>query len=307
MSVARDVTNKRHGKHINFYYTSKHFPAVSITSAYCDLNCRHCRRKLLEGLTPATSPEKFINLCEKLSNSGAKGVLITGGCLSDGKVPIARFLDAIDKVKKRTNLILIAHTGLMNFNEARRLVDAGLDGVALDVVGSPETTKAIYGIEINPDDYVDSLKALAKAGMPIISPHVCVGLHFGKLKGELESLKIISSIRPTTVVITALMPLRGTPLENVKPSPNDVAKVIAIAKLIFPDVPLALGCARSKGTDRELIDELAIHAGITNIAIPTKKAIEAALSLKMEMKSYAACCAIPSIPSLKLPLSEARD
>ena len=303
-NVARNVANKHHGKHINFYYTSKYFPSVSITGIYCALNCKHCQRKLLKGLIPATTPKRFVKICEMLASLGAKGVLISGGYLMNGKLPIDKFSDAIAEVKKKTSLILIAHTGLLDFNEAKKLVDAGLDGAAVDIVGSSQTTKAIYGIEIKPKKYAYTLKALERAKAPIISPHVCVGLHFGELKSELESLRIISRVKPTTIVIIALMPLRGTPMENVKPSPTDVAKVIAIAKLMFPDVPITLGCARSKGTDRELIDELAIRAGITNIAIPTKRAIEAALSLKMEIQCYSACCAVPPLPSLRIPLSE---
>jgi len=303
-NVARNVANKHHGKHINFYYTSKYFPSVSITSVYCALNCKHCQKKLLKGLIPATTPKKFVKICEKLVSLGAKGVLISGGYLTNGKVPIGKFSDAIIEVKRKTSLILIAHTGLLDFDEARKLVDAGLDGVAIDIVGSSQTTKAIYGIEIKPKNYVYTLKALERANTPIISPHICVGLHFGELKSELESLSIISRVKPTTIVVIALMPLKGTPLENVKPSPTDVAKVIAIAKLMFPDVPLTLGCARSKGTDRELIDELAIRAGVTNIAIPTKRAIETALSLKMAIRCYSACCAVPPLPSLGIPLSE---
>jgi len=303
-SVARSVANRHHGRRINFFCTSKYFPSISITGIYCALNCKHCQKKLLKGLIPATSPKRFVKICEKLASLGAKGVLISGGYLMNGKLPVDKFSDAIVKVKKKTSLILIAHTGLLDFNEAKKLVDAGLDGAAVDIVGSRQTTKAIYGIEIKPKKYVCTLKALERAKTPIISPHVCVGLHFGELKGELESLRIISRIKPTTIVIIALMPLRGTPLENVKTSPTDVAKVIAIAKLMFPDVPLTLGCARSKGTDRELIDELAIRAGITNIAIPTKRAIETAHSLKMENEYYSACCAVPPLPSLRIPLSE---
>jgi len=303
-NVTRNVADKHHGKRINFYYTSKYFPSVSITGTRCALNCKHCQKKLLKGLIPAVTPKRFVKICERLASLGAKGALISGGYSMNGKLPIDKFLDAIAEVKEKTSLILIAHTGLLDFDEAKKLVDAGLDGAAVDIVGSSRTTKAIYGIEINPENYAYTLENLEKAKTPIISPHVCVGLHFGELRSELESLRIISRVKPTTIVIIALMPLRGTPLENVKPSATDVAKVIAIAKLMFPDVPVSLGCARSKGTDRELIDELAIQAGVTNIAIPTKRAIETALSLKMEIQCYSACCAVPPLSTLRIPLSE---
>ena len=304
MAITRAVSDLQMGRKINFYYTSHYFPAISVTGSECALRCKHCETKLLQNLTAASSPQKLVEICEKLANKGAKGVLVTGGCLSNGKVPVSRFLDSIALVKKKTNLIVIAHTGILDFEEAKNLVSAGLDGAAVDVVGLPETTKAVYGIEIKPEDYVGTLEALEKAEMPIISPHVCVGLNFGNLKHELASLKIISGVKPTTVVITALMPLRGTPMEKVHVNAFDVVKIVSVARLMFPNVPITLGCARSKGADRALIEKLAIQAGITNIATPSNFALKHAESLGLTTECYAACCAVPPASSLKLTSRE---
>lgn len=304
MTIARAVSDLQMGRKINFYYTSHYFPAISVTGSECALRCKHCETKLLQNLTAASSPQKFVEICEKLASKGAKGVLVTGGCLLNGKVPLSGFLDSISLVKKKTNLIVIAHTGILGFDEARNLVAAGLDGAAVDVVGSAETTKAVYGIKLEPKDYAGTLKALERAEMPIISPHVCVGLNFGNLSHELASLEIISSIKPTTVVITALMPLRGTPMQEVRVNPFDVVKVVAVSRLMFPNVPVTLGCAESKGDDRALIDKLAIQAGVTNIAIPSDLTLEYVKTLGLKAESYAACCAVPPAPPLRLTALE---
>lgn len=79
----------------------------------------------------------------------------------------------------------------------------------------------------------------------------------------------MSVIKPTTLVFIVLTPLLDTPMENVRVSLMDVAKVITIAKLMFPNVPLTLGCIRAKGTERGLIEKMAIQAGITNVAVPS--------------------------------------
>ncbi|MGA2682506.1 MAG: radical SAM protein [Candidatus Bathyarchaeia archaeon] len=303
-ATTRALSDKQMGRKINFYYTSRYFPALSVTGSECALRCKHCQTKLLQNLTAAPSPTKLVEICEKLAKKGAKGVLITGGCLPSGKVPLGNFLDAISSVKKKTNLIVIAHTGIVDFQEAEKLASTGLDGAAVDVVGSPETTKAVYGIEIKPKTYTRTLKALEKAKIPIISPHVCVGLNFGNLKHELTSLEIISGIKPTTVVITALMPLRGTPLEKVTVNPYDVAKVVSVSRLMFPNVPITLGCARSKGADRALIEKLAIQAGVTSIATPSDFALKQSESIGLTTESYAVCCAVPPASYLRLTSTE---
>jgi uncharacterized radical SAM superfamily protein len=242
----------------------------------------------------------LIKKCLKLSEQGAKGVLLTGGCTKNGKVPVNNFLEAINQIKQNTSLVVIAHTGILTLDEARKLVAANVDGAAVDVVGLEETTKEVYGVKIPPEKYLETLKALQQAKMPIISPHVCVGLNFGIMKHELASLKLIQQINPTTVVITAIMPLRGTPMEAVKVVALDVVKVVAIAKLMFPHSTVTLGCARSKGSDRQLIESLSIQAGINAIAVPSEKTVKQAESMGLEIQGYSACCGVPPLESLKL-------
>jgi hypothetical protein len=284
---------ERIGKHLNFYFTGRHFPPISVTGNSCALKCKHCGRLLLNKLFWAKNNQEVIDLCKKFEEKGAVGCLLTGGCRPDGTVPIDEFTPAIKEVKEKTHLTLIAHTGLISPLTARELKKAGLDGVSLDVVGRPGTSEEVYGIRIEPEKYRESLIALEMAGFDVISPHVCVGLEYGRLGHELKALDIISSISPTTVEIIALMPLRGTPMRNIKPDPLDVAKVIAIAQLMFPTTPITLGCAHSKGKDRALIDELAIKAGVTSIALPTPRAEKIAKDYGYKINRQNTCCAVP--------------
>jgi biotin synthase len=248
---------------------------------------------MLEGVHHAKSSNEIVEMARGFEKKGAKGCLITGGCRKDGTVPIDEHLDAIEKIKKETSLFLLAHTGIIDKRAARALKDAGLDGVSLDIVGNAEIAKKIYGIEIAPEKYRKSLIALEEAGFAVISPHVCVGLDFGKPSHEIEALEIISSIKPTTIEIIALMPLRGTPMENSKPNPIDVAKTIVIAQLYFPETPITLGCAHSKGNDRAKIEELALRAGATSIALPAPKTEDIAKKMGYSVRKIETCCAIP--------------
>ena len=122
-------------------------------------------------------------------------------------------------------------------------------------------------------------------------PHVLVGLHYGRLKGELHALKMIANYEPLAVVVIAFMPIRGTVMEKVAPpAPSVIAKVIVAARLMMPSVPLALGCMRPKGAHRAETDVLAIKAGINAIAFPSKKAIKLAESLGYEVSFSSLCC-----------------
>jgi len=292
IAQAKEISEKRFGKEINFYYTGADFPAVSVTGSSCALDCRHCKKKLIERLPPAKTPQDLLETCISLWKKGAAGVLITGGCTAEGKVPLAGFLGAVKKIKQETRMKVIVHTGLVDYGEAREIKEAGIDGVCVDVVGSPETTREIYNIEIAPYDYLRTLKALQEAGIRNISPHVCVGLHFGRLHHELAALEIISSIKPSNVVIIGLTDIVGTPMEDIKINPHDFLKVLCNARLMFPESYVSLGCARGKGCIREEIDRLSVRAGVNNIALPTQAAYDEARKLGLTIREHKACCAL---------------
>jgi len=263
------------------YYKTSHycsspddFPTISVTGKGCALKCKHCGGKVLETMYPATTPEKLFDLCRKLRKHGTLGCLISGGCLQDGSVPIGKFVDAIGMVKRELGLTVFVHTGIIDFDTAEALKKAGVNSALIDIIGSDETIREIYNMNVTVKNYENSLKALNNAGISFV-PHVIVGLHHGELKGELTALKIVSKTKPSALVIIAFMPIRGTKMETTRPpKPIDIARVIVIAKLMFSETPLVLGCMRPRGKHRTETDVLAIKAGVNGIAFPSEKAIE---------------------------------
>jgi uncharacterized radical SAM superfamily protein len=129
------------------------------------------------------------------------------------------------------------------------------------------------------------------AGLNIV-PHVIVGLHDGKLKSELDSLKTVASADPSALVVIAFMSIHGTAMAKVKPpQPADIAKVCATARLMFPKTPLVLGCVRPKGKNRAETDILSLKAGVDGIAFPSEEAIEYAKQQGYAISFSSHCCA----------------
>ncbi len=273
-----------------FHSAPAAFPSISITGRFCALKCKHCYGKVLNTMLPAVNPEQLVKLCKQLKRKGAIGCLISGGCLPDGSVPLGRFLGAIAKVKKDLGLTVVVHTGVIELSMAEKLREAGVDAALIDVIGSDETIKEIYQLNMKVQDFDTSLKALQESGIPYV-PHVLVGLHYGKLKGEFKALQMISKYRPSAVIIIALMPIHGTPMKDASPpTATDIAKVLAMTRLMMPGTPLVLGCMRPKGETREEIDVLAVKAGANAIAFPAEKAINMAESLGLEITFSSLCC-----------------
>ena len=276
----------------NKYFRSPHnvFPSISITGSSCALKCKHCNGKVLDTMVPAMTPEKLFNVCAKLENDGAVGCLISGGCLLDGSVPLDNYIDAIARIKRELGLTVVVHTGVIDFSTAKRLKEAGVDAALIDIIGSDETIREVYHLDVSVEDYERSLQAFHESGIPFV-PHVLAGLHYGELKGELEALKMVAKYSPSAVIIISFMPIRGTPMENViPPEPEEIARILVSARLFMPETPLVLGCMRPKGAHRKRTDSLAVRAGVDGIAFPDEEAIQLAESMNLETSFSSLCC-----------------
>ena len=291
-------------RHIRFYapsftyYKTKHycssptsFPTISVTGTSCALNCKHCGGKVLETMHPALTPQELFDLASKLKRDGAVGCLVSGGCLPDGSVPLGGFVSVLGRIKRELCLTVFVHTGIIDLETAMGLKEAGVDAALIDVIGSAETVEKVYNLKVAVQDYEDSLKALDQSGLSFV-PHIIVGLNEGKLDGELEALKMISQVNPSALVIIAFMPIHGTEMAKTPPpKPADIAKVSALARLMFPQTPLVLGCMRPKGAVRNLTDVLALKAGVDAVAFPSEAAIEYAKGNGYQISFSSYCCA----------------
>ena len=266
------------------------FPSISVTGGFCALKCKHCGGKVLNTMTPALTPKQFIQICTEIKEKGGIGCLISGGCLPNGSVPLGKFVDAIAEVKRKLGLTVVVHTGVVNFDMAQRLKEAGVDAALLDIIGSDETIKEIYQLNVHVSDYDKSLSALHRSGIPLV-PHILVGLHYGALQGEFQALQMLSKYSPSAVIVIALMPIKGTAMQDVSPpTPQDITKVLVMTRLMLPKTPLVLGCMRPKGKHRWETDTLAIEAGVNAMAFPDEKAIQLAESMRLETTFSSLCC-----------------
>ncbi len=266
------------------------FPTVSVTGNACNLNCKHCGGKILQTMYAAKTPQKLKSLCLKLKYEGAKGVLVSGGCLPDGSVPLGEFTGALAEAK-RLGLTVFVHTGILVEEAAAQLKAAGVDAALIDIIGNNDTIREVYNLKTTTSMYEQSLEALSKVGLPFV-PHIVAGLHHGQLLGELAALKMAASYKPSAVVIVSFMPIRGTIMEKTKPpTPIDIAKTVAAARAAFSNLPVVLGCMRPKGTNRSETDVLALKAGVDGVAFPSEEAIRYAKENGYAIAFSHFCCA----------------
>lgn len=274
-------------------YPHPKFPTISITGDKCALNCKHCGGHYLQNMLACLTPDILHKTCLELASNGVHGVLLSGGYNEDGYVPLAPFLDTIERLKNDTGLFLSAHTGLVPNWLARELGRAGVDLADFDLIGDDKTIKLVLGIDRTVEDYRTAMKALRRS-LPHVVPHICIGLHAGELRGEFRALDIASEIKPSTIVLLVLTPTTGTDFAPLTaPPPEVVEKVVAEARLKFPTAQLALGCMRPRGPHRVEIELAALRAGVDRMELPSRETTEAARDMGLKIKRLDACCAVP--------------
>lgn len=269
----------------------KAFLTMSVTGNACGLMCDHCGTRVLEGMIPVKSPARFAEMGAQIVSAGAQGVLVSGGCLDDGSVPLDRFLDDIGRLKER-GLRVLVHTGIVRRSIAQGLRRAGVDQILLDIIGDNDTIRDVYHLDRTTSDYREALAILQEEGLTAV-PHVVVGLHYGEIRGEYHALEMIRDEGAQQVVIVVLQPIPGTAMAHVQSVPaSEVGRVLAAARILMPDIPLSLGCAKPPGPEKRLMEQYAVDVGVQSIAYPLPDTVRYAEQNNYDVRYHEQCCSI---------------
>lgn len=296
---ARRISWERKGRRITFFLpgmfvqngVSGRYPALSLTGDRCELMCEHCRGSLLEPMIAAESPGALIETCLELERRGHPGVLISGGCNAQGALPWGEFLSAIQRVKETTRLFISAHATFIDQRDAMGLKQAGVDQALVDLIGDDDLLRRIYHVPFGTERIVAALEALVAADIPI-APHIVCGLDGGRMVGEQRALDLVARFRLEQLIVLAFMGLPNTPLhETEPPAPEEVAELIARARLQMPDLLISLGCARPRNGSP--VDVLAVDAGVNRLALPSQEALARARHYGLAVSYQRSCCSIP--------------
>ena len=291
------MTRIMNKKIFKIFNPGKDFPAISLSSSKCELNCAHCGGKYLHQMLPVNSPAELWKVAQRLEATRAKGALVSGGCDSNGRVMLDEYLPAIKDIKAKTTLKLNIHTGILDGAQVKKLSETGADIASVDIVGDSDTIRNVYGLKHSPNQYKQLLQALSKSRIKNIVPHICIGLNYGRVVGEFQAIDLITDIEPTAIVFLILIPTKDSRMADCAPPKIDEAiEVINYARTKFSQTPIYLGCMRPRSNKfyayRLELERRTIDAGINGIVLPAKATIEYLRKNNFQIKKYKNCCAV---------------
>jgi lipoyl synthase len=271
------------------------FLPISLTGSACALDCDHCNKKILEPMIPLDRKEGLFSMCRKLAQKGTESVLISGGSKKTGEVPFMKHISDIRRIKEELGMRIIMHTGLvLKELEAIALKSAGVDGVAIDIIGADETIREVYHLNATTTDYDRSLALLSSYGLSL-RPHIILGLHYGKFLGEYAALDMIAKYPIHSLVLVILVSMHETNMWGVDPPDTDeVSEFFLHARLKMPDTYIMLGCARPLGDYKKIVDRAAVEAGVNGIAYPAEGIIAFSESMGLRPVFFENSCSCGS-------------
>jgi len=269
------------------------FPAFSITAGACALDCDHCQAKILEPMLPATNPamldEKVRHLVER---QNLQGFLLSGGSNRRNEIRYQRFYPVIEQLKRDYPHLRIAiHTALTDEAGAKAMESAGVDTAMMDVIGAEETIRDVYHLDRPVEDFEQTLAALCATSMEI-TPHIVIGLHYGRLLGEVNALDMIARHPVSALVLVVVMPFYARPGTFVTPAADDAGEIFLEARRRLPQQQVLLGCARPPGMHKRVTDAYAVMAGLDGIAFPADGVVAVTEAIGRPYHQEHACCSI---------------
>lgn len=178
--------------------------------------------------------------------------------LSGMKFTDDEILELAERIKtmKATGTHLCCSIGFLTEKQAKILKDAGLDRINHNL----NTSRSYYSHICSThtfDQRINNIKMLQSIGFEICSGGI-IGM--GESKEDIvDMLMELKEINPEAIPINFLLPIKGTPFENVDTSiltPNYCLKVLCLARLLVPQADIRCAAGREiyfKGDEKRLL------------------------------------------------------
>ena len=239
---------------------------LSIKTGKCPEDCKYCSQSArydskLEA-EKRIAVEKVIREAQQAKASGSTRFCMGAAWRNPHERDMPYVLDMVREVKA-LGLETCMTLGMLNASQAERLKGAGLDYYNHNL----DTSREYYPNVISTrsfDDRLDTLSHVREAGLKVCSGGI-VGLG-EETKDRIGLLFELATlpIHPESVPINMLVPMQGTPLEEVeKLDVTEWIRTIAVARIIMPKSYIRLSAGRESLSDAD--QALAFMAGANSL------------------------------------------
>ncbi len=219
---------------------------VNAKSGVCGEDCKFCAQSAKYctnvPIYPLMTKAEILEEAKKAYDNGAErfGIVTSGNRLT--KDEIEGVSGTITAISKNTEINVCASLGALSEEDFLALKEAGLIRYHHNI----ETSERYYSSIVSTHDYderINTIKVAKNAGLEVCSGGI---LGMGETwQDRIDMAVLLKELNVSSVPLNFLIPIKGTPMENVKPiSPIDAIRSIALFRIILEDVIIKVVAGR---------------------------------------------------------------
>ena len=243
-------------------YTFKEFEFCSLISARtgkCSQDCKYCAQSTRYNTNIKTHPLVSMEEVKKAALESKKNGAINFAIVTSGKTPdeakdFDKLLEMIKEINK-LGLKSCASIGILTKQQAQKLKEAGLVRFHHNINTSKSYHNSICSTH-SWQDRINTCKYVKEAGIEL-----CCGVIIGMgetIEQRIEMALELAQIKPDSIPINILTPIKGTPFENYgdKIDEENILRTIAIFKIVNPNSSIRLAGGKKARLSEENIQKL---------------------------------------------------
>jgi biotin synthase len=263
-----DLIHRAHTTHRLFFdHNQIQLSALlNIKSGGCPEDCAYCPQsaRYTTGVdnAPILKLDEVVDAARSARGIGATRFCMGAAWRSPREKDFVKVLEMVAAIKD-LGMESCATLGMLSYEQAARLKQAGLDFYNHNLDTSPEFYKSIITTR-EYQDRLDTLGHVRNAGI-----NVCCGGIIGmgeQTIDRVEMLIVLANLprHPESVPINLLVRVQGTPLAQAAPiSPLEIVKTIAVARIMMPSSYLRLSAGRNDMSEET--QALCFYAGANSV------------------------------------------
>lgn len=216
-------------------------------SGKCSENCKFCAQSAHNCTNIKEygylDSEKILEECKYNEARGVdRFAIVTAGRTVSGK-DFEKTLETFRLLSEECNIKLCASHGLLTQEQFFELRKAGVSRYHANIETSRRNFPNICTSHTF-DDKIECIKRAKAAGFEVCSGGI-IGMG-ENWEDRIDMAFTLAELEINSIPINALMPIKGTPLENYEPlSEEDILRTVAIFRYIIPTASIRLAAGRN--------------------------------------------------------------
>ncbi len=242
---------------------------LSAKTGACSENCKYCAQSQHNHAEIECHPLLDVETVVKAALSAKENGATRFGIVTSGKAPTKKefetLLEMIRAVSAIEGLECCLSLGILSEEQIIQIKEAGVTRFNHNINTSERYYSEICSTH-KFEDRLNTVKLLRKHGID-----VCCGVILGMgetVEDRIDMAFTLREIKPATVPMNVLNPIKGTPLEDYidKISEEDILKSICLFRMILPHTLLKYAGGRTLRLSREN-QKLGLIAGINSMMV----------------------------------------